>query len=727
MLPAIIAAAALLAGCGGGGGGGGNAGNAPVIANLRYAPGFAQLNAGGGTVTVTGSVDFTDPDGDVSSVVIETFDPAGQPLGSTTTPVPGAAGLRSGTVTVSVLAPTTVAGDFTFQVFVADATGRTSNRLTGTFSVVAGEGGSGSLVTPTGPSPSRIVVSNGELFWAEASEEPVKKISLAGGPPVALARNVGVPEGLAVAGNDVFWVEGGNLRKVSVGGTPTTLATGTRCAGGADTPVVDNVYAFWVTSECSPDTYSIRRVPISGGTPTTFVTTSIPILTMAADAGNLYWMENRFPDANGAIRTMAESGGSPVTLAAGFVSRAQTFALNGSSVFYTEANFPATDNLVKVSLPGGAPVRLATLDVTPKKLAADETHVYWVDSAGVSALPTAGGAIVPLATVGNSPLDLALRGGDVVWTETTGPAHGETGAVKSVPKAGGALSILFQGGDAPRQLATDETWIYWTEGGPIGLIEGFGRIARVPGGGGATETVVFGLISGGPPIAVNGTHMFIADRFRIKRVSRSGGPVEPVASGNFYIRDLVVDGSFVYWVEDPAADVYRAPVAGGPVVHLASVSGASAGPAGPIRLSGGTIYWMSHYDSILSVPAAGGTPLVIASGLPFLSDFVVDGTSVYFSEQDTGDIRKMPALGGTATFLANGLALSYNILAVDNANLYWIDQVDLGKVSTAGGPVSYIVPGGLESDATLPASIALDNANVYWTEPPLQEIRGAPK
>jgi len=113
---------------------------------------------------------------------------------------------------------------------------------------------------------------------------------------------------------------------------------------------------------------------------------------------------------------------------------------------------------------------------------------------------------------------------------------------------------------------------------------------------------------------------------------------------------------------------------------------------------------------------------VVASDLPFLSDFVVDATNVYWSENDTGDIKRMPLGGGAPTTLANGSPGSYNILAEDDANLYWIDQAHVGKVPKTAATAEFLVPGNLAADPFFPASIAVDAAAAYWTEPPIQKI-----
>ncbi len=673
-------------------------------------------------------------------------------------------GGRSATLSGS-LSGTRLSGSFTFTdgcAGTASATadiGNNGTRLTGSFTAndCAGtytgtflldkaQGIPLTLVTATGPSPAHLAIANGRLFWSEAGENAVNTIALAGGSPVALAPKIGAPAGIALLGQEVLWLDERSgvspsgcagdgvirlLKKTSADGTGTTvLGTGDACVGGTTNLVSDGTYVYWVTSTASPNTYVIHKTPVAGGTPTTVTTSSFPIAAMAVDAGSLYWMENFFPDQTaGAIRKVSLSGGSPVTLASGFTSRGETFALNATAVFYTKANSPSSDSLIEVPLAGGAPVALADLAATPQKLVADDANLYWIDGTTVSTLPVSGGSLVTLASTVNTPLDLLARANDVIWSETTGSAHGETGAVRSVPKTGGPVSVITQGGDAPRELGADASWVYWTEGGPIGLTEGFGRIARVPAGGGAALTFVSGVTSDAAPIAVSDAQVFIADGFRVKRVPVSGGKVETVAVAYDGVTSLATDGAFVYWVEGPLSNVRKAPAAGGAVTNLASVSGSgvSPGPGGPIHLQTGTVYWMTNFDAILAVPAAGGAVRVVASGLPFLSAFVVDGSSVYFSEQDSGDIERMPLSGGTATTLALGARGSYNILAVDGANLFWIDQVEIGRVPITGGAVSFIVSGGLAADPFFPASIALDAGSIYWTEPPAREIRTAQK
>jgi hypothetical protein len=109
--------------------------NAPLISNLNYSPTSATLNSGGGTVTVTGSFNFTDADGNLSTVTWTVFDTLGNQIGSYTETITGAAGVTSGTISFIINGDTTESGNFSLNVYVTDITGLHSNTLSGTFLV----------------------------------------------------------------------------------------------------------------------------------------------------------------------------------------------------------------------------------------------------------------------------------------------------------------------------------------------------------------------------------------------------------------------------------------------------------------------------------------------------------------------------------------------------------------------------------------------------------------
>jgi hypothetical protein len=587
--------------------------------------------------------------------------------------------------------------------------------------------------TITGTLQSHLVVRGTNLFWTESSETPLRKISLAGGDITSLARKMGVPENPVVHGQDIFWIDarsgfspswgsGGGcvgqgviwiLNKTSLDGTVTeALAWGDNCRWGTTDIVVHETDVYWVNSLVSPDTYTIEKVPISGGMSTTLVSTSTPITTMARDATHLYWQEEFFPDP-GVIKKMPLGGGEiTVVFASDFNPLVGGFVIHDTEIVFADRGFPESYRLLKVSISGGPVTVLTDLAKAPRKIIAYDTNVYWIDESTVNSIPVNGGDITTLASGLDSPVDLEFDTASLYWTESVCCAHGQKGSVKTVPITGGAVTVLVDGVDAPGALALDASNIYWTEGGPMGEIEGFGRIAKVPIGGGAVTTWAGGISSALPPIAVDETNVYIADNFTIKKVPIDGGTVEKLIIADNYVGDLTTDGINVYWIDDFFSVVYKIPVNGGTVVILGS---GGFGPSGPIDVDDTHVYLMDHFDTIKKVPISGGSVVTIATDLPFLSDLAVDGTNVYFSEQDTGNIKKVSVNGGAITTLANGLRGSWNILALDQLNVYWIDQVKVGKVPKVGGTVTYIAV-DLVSEATIPNAIAADEKSVYWTE-----------
>lgn len=125
----LLALSFIVLGCSSGGGGGnsptGPSGSAPAISNLNYSPHSVTVGSGGGAATVTGTINFIDADGDVTTLYI----------GSVSSTLTGMSGLTSGTIQVTAIVDTTTARSETFQVWVKDSQGHESNKLSGTFTV----------------------------------------------------------------------------------------------------------------------------------------------------------------------------------------------------------------------------------------------------------------------------------------------------------------------------------------------------------------------------------------------------------------------------------------------------------------------------------------------------------------------------------------------------------------------------------------------------------------
>ena len=140
----LLATALLtMSNCGGGGGGDSapppdTAAHRPVISNLQYSPSTVTQNQGGGSVTVTATMDFADQGGDLSTFTLTVYNSSGGVESVNTNPVQNVSGVNSGTLTLIVMSVDTITiGDYSFDIYVTDSAGDSSNRLSGTFRITS--------------------------------------------------------------------------------------------------------------------------------------------------------------------------------------------------------------------------------------------------------------------------------------------------------------------------------------------------------------------------------------------------------------------------------------------------------------------------------------------------------------------------------------------------------------------------------------------------------------
>jgi hypothetical protein len=62
------------------------------------------------------------------------------------------------------------------------------------------------------------------------------------------------------------------------------------------------------------------------------------------------------------------------------------------------------------------------------------------------------------------------------------------------------------------------------------------------------------------------------------------------------------------------------------------------------------------------------------------------------------------------------LSESWNILALDLDNVYWISQLSIGEVSKTGKNGNSFLVNGLQTDLDYPSGITVDQNSLYWTE-----------
>lgn len=126
----LIALAIVFAGCGGGGGdSGSSSGTAPQISNLSFFPLSVYEYDGDGQIDISGTFDYEDPDGNLDTVTVVVKDSDGHIVQSETITIAGVSGSTSGTIEGSFTVSTTVAGNYTVQIYVTDTTGLRSNTI----------------------------------------------------------------------------------------------------------------------------------------------------------------------------------------------------------------------------------------------------------------------------------------------------------------------------------------------------------------------------------------------------------------------------------------------------------------------------------------------------------------------------------------------------------------------------------------------------------------------
>lgn len=593
-----------------------------------------------------------------------------------------------------------------------------------------------SNLTTTTTAPKDLTGDGVDLFWSDSSAMPLKKISMTGGEIIPLAKKIiGTPQKFVVQGDFIFWSNGSTLYKQSLlSGASSVLTVKTNQFGSLGELAADADAIYWV--EDADNTHTLKKISHSGGTPITLLNTNKTITALALDSSHIYWIEEgsgpiTLPNGpeGSAVRRIAKNGGTPETLVNGALNGLITappepfipgswfprggLVVDGAEVFFGDSNFFDSYRIMKVAVTGGAITVLATMAANdfPRAMTVDPASVFWVDGTALHQVARNGGAVVKLTDAEDTPLDLTFSSGQLFWSETTGPAHAETGRIKTLPSTGGIPTTLHQGGDAPRELFIANNLLYWNEGGAIGTIEGFGRIAAMPQGGGTVTGVVDGLRTDTPKIAVGGGFIFIADGWRVKKVSANGSGIETVAYGGEEISAIASDGTYLYWIQRTGG-LYRVPVTGGTSVLLSSTPMFSE--IGPIRVAGGFVFWLENGSTIKRVPITGGMPVLVTSGVT-LSDFVTDGDYLYLSRLD-GAISRQAAAGGAPTTLIQRNYSTGRQLFLSGGNLYWIDEIDVGRIASNGTDTPVYFRVNLFPDI-IQGSIWVDNQNVFWTEP----------
>jgi hypothetical protein len=243
--------------------------------------------------------------------------------------------------------------------------------------------------------------------------------------------------------------------------------------------VVSTGTDVYVAAE-APDAGVILKVPVGGGTPTTFASGAIYPLSLSLDSTNVYWVaQGGGSGSSGAVLAATLDGGSVSTLA--YDLEEPTFlAVSGPWVCWVELG---TDMLKGKNLVNGETLNLSP-GGNPANLAVNSSEVFWSNGMMAGSVNSAeldgGPGGMTLATGLVYPGGIAADDTNVYWANGGSDGHGQS--VMQVPIEGGTPTVLSSGGQDPSFLVIDEASVYWTD------VEQ-GTVLKVPIGGGTITTL----------------------------------------------------------------------------------------------------------------------------------------------------------------------------------------------------------------------------------------------
>lgn len=246
-------------------------------------------------------------------------------------------------------------------------------------------------------------------------------------------------------------------------------------------------------------------------------------------------------------------------------------------------------------------------------------------------------------------IDIATDGVSLFWI--SGESTGSVSSCVAERCAESAFSIA--GAEVtPRSLATLAGRIYWIAGGKLRQAAGDGGSVADWSPSGATPPVSELGVSEGliwvSPIQGAGLRCQVAGT----------GSCAPISSGNT-TRNLMSNGLFVYWSDPPGTVVQRCPLGA-----CSTTANIRTLPTEVTSLAADkdAVYWSARSaGEIRKIDSAGfpdaAAPQPVVSGQNTPDGVQVDGSFVYFLNQNAGELVRVPKQGGSAVVLARGLVL----------------------------------------------------------------------
>lgn len=248
------------------------------------------------------------------------------------------------------------------------------------------------------------------------------------------------------------------------------------------------------------------------------------------------------------------------------------------------------------------------------------------------------------------------------------------GSVRSVLKSGGTPVSLLSGLSTPHRIAQDSDSLYFTNGTD-------GRVMKMSKRGGNVEVLATG--QGSPTgLVLLGSQLFWANYTpNASLMTLKDGAVTTLVSGVGNPHDLTTDGSRLFFTDIDGRKIRRANLDGSAPTIIASLSTL---PFAVIS-DGTSVYWSedSVNGRIAKASVNGGAITTLVSGQNRPHGLVFDGADkIYFTNYGSGEIVRMTKTGASKTVIASGQS-GAGAVQTDNTHAYWSVYSNGGHIAKA--------------------------------------------
>ena len=309
------------------------------------------------------------------------------------------------------------------------------------------------------------------------------------------------------------------------------------CSGSCLDPLTDN-------GNCGGCGLSCPGGCTTGECKVTLATGSIVDFDVAGST--VYFIEADEAGVSYTIASVPVTGGTPTTILSSLPYSLSEITADSSSVYFTYQDSSQNGYVARATISGGTITTIASNQQVPSTIAVNATTVYWVNGTGdlgMSPIATPSPqTLTPMAAQAGT--GLALGSTNVYW------ASANDGLV-SAPLGGGQISTIFTG--IVFGVAVDSSHVYLANNATDnGFQTGSNAILKAPVGGGTPTTLV--AAHGPMAVVADGSSVYWVDYSgTLMKVALNGNVVSTLVSagvahlgGEYGTHALAVDSTSVY-------------------------------------------------------------------------------------------------------------------------------------------------------------------------------------